>query len=60
MGKKKKALPLHVNGDSPPPLFKALDRLERGSKELRQLFLGLPQVSPYVGKFSVSHGIDSC
>jgi len=60
MGKKKETLPLHVDGDSPPPLFKALDRFEGGSKELGQFFLGLPQVSPYTGKFAVSHVVDSC
>jgi hypothetical protein len=60
MGKKKEALPLHVDGDSSPPLLKALDRFEGGSKELGQFFLGLPQVSPYTGKLAVSHVIDSC
>jgi hypothetical protein len=42
MGKKKERLPLHVDRDSPPPLFKALDRLEGGSKELCQFLLSLP------------------
>lgn len=60
MGKKKEALPLHVDGDSPPPLFKALDCFEGGPKELGQFFLGLPQISSYAGKFAVSHVIDSC
>jgi hypothetical protein len=59
MGKKKKALPFHVDGNSPPPLLKALDRFEGGSKELGQFFLGLPQVSSYAGKLAVSHRVDS-
>jgi hypothetical protein len=41
MGKKKEHLPLHVDRDSPPPLFKALDGLERSSKELCQFILRL-------------------
>jgi len=60
VGKKKKDLPLHMDGDSSPALFKALDRLEGGSKELSQFLLSLPQISSDAGKFAVTHEIDSC
>jgi hypothetical protein len=55
MGKEKEHLPLHVDRDSSPPLFKALDRLEGGSKELRQLLLGLPQIGSDARKFALVH-----
>jgi hypothetical protein len=32
MGKEKEGLPLHMDRDSPPPLFKALDCFKGGSK----------------------------
>ena len=60
MGKEKKGLPLHMDGDSSPPLFKALNRLEGSSKELSQLLLGLPKRRSDVGKFAVTQIVDSC
>jgi hypothetical protein len=60
MGKEIEGLPLHMDGDSSPPLFKTLDRLEGGSKELGQFLLSFPQISSYAGKFAVTHVSDSC
>jgi len=60
MGKKKEGLPFHMDRDSSPPLFKALDRLKGGPKELGQFLLCLPQMSSDAGKFAVTHVIDSC
>jgi hypothetical protein len=60
MGEKEEHLPLHMDRDSSPPLFKALDSLERGSKDLRHFLLCLPQIGSYAGKFAAPHLIDSC
>jgi hypothetical protein len=55
MGKQKQGLPLHMDRDLSPPLFKALDGLERGSKELSQFLLSLSQIRSYFGEFGIVH-----
>jgi hypothetical protein len=60
MGQKKQDLSLHVHRDSPPPLFKALDRFERRSQKLGEFLLSLSQIGPDVGKFDITHLADSC
>lgn len=60
MGEKKEHLPLNMDRDSSPPLFKALDGFERRPKELCQLLLRLAQIAPDAGKFAFAHLIDSC
>jgi hypothetical protein len=59
MDKKKEHLPLHMDRDSSPPLFKALDGLEGSPKELCQFFLCLPQIASHARKFAFAHLIDS-
>jgi len=55
-GLQKEHLTLDVHRNLPPPLFKALNRLEGGSQELRHLLLGLLQFLPQRMKFFVVHG----
>jgi len=60
MGEKKEHLPLHMDRDFSPPLLKALNGLERGSKQLRQFLLRLAEVGSDAGKFAAAHWMISC
>ena len=55
----KKNLALDVHRNVPPPLFKALNRLQGRSQELRHLLLGLLKFFAQRMKFFVVHGFHS-
>jgi len=52
-GQQKEQLPLNINGNFAPPLFKALDCLEGDSQEVGHLLLSLLESLPKQTEFFV-------